>query len=160
GSTLDDYNNENVDHSDLVFIHGGSITMKQHGKRPIIDNVAPSGTPNWVKEFKQKSMDNFNRTITITTPVTYIPLLNNYLMLDPQYKDAFGNSLIRLTYDFNEHDHKLHDYISERCAEILEEMGAELVESRELSEHFDIVPAHNDHITGGVIMGDDPDTSV
>src|SRR5699024_6703877 len=30
----------------------------------------------------------------------------------------------------------------------------------ELTEHFDIVPAHNDHITGGVIMGDDPDTSV
>src|SRR5699024_7693782 len=54
----------------------------------------------------------------------------------------------------------LHEFITERCAEILEEMGAELVEPEELTEHFDIVPAHNDHITGGVIMGDDPDTPV
>lgn len=160
GSTLDDYNNDNFDHSDLDFIHGGSITMKQLGKRPISENVAPSGTPNWGKEFKQKSIEYFNRSIPVTSQGASMPHRNNYLSLDPQYKDAFGNPLIRLTYDFTEHDHKLHDYISERCAEILEEMGAELVESRELSEHFDIVPAHNDHITGGVIMGDDPDTSV
>src|SRR5699024_12881909 len=36
GSTLDDYNNDYFDHSDLDFIHGGSITMKQLGKRPIL----------------------------------------------------------------------------------------------------------------------------
>ncbi|MBP1970089.1 choline dehydrogenase-like flavoprotein [Virgibacillus natechei] len=34
------------------------------------------------------------------------------------------------------------------------------MEPTELTEHFDIVPAHNDHITGGVIIGDDPETSV
>src|SRR5690625_3123609 len=160
GSTLDDYNNDNFDHSDLDFIHGGSITMKQLGKRPILENVAPSDTPNWGKEFKQKSIEYFNRSIPVTSQGASMPHRNNYLSLDPKYKDAFGNPLIRLTYDFTEHDHKLHDYISDLSAELSDEMRAEFVESRELSEHFDIVPAHNDHITGGVIMGDDPDTSV
>ncbi|ASN06459.1 GMC family oxidoreductase [Virgibacillus necropolis] len=159
GTTLDDYNNDNFDHSDLDFIHGGSITMKQLGKRPINENGAPSGTPRWGKEFKAESIKWFNRSIPVTSQGASMPHRNNYLSLDPTYKDAYGNPLLRMTYDFTKQDQALYKYITARCAEILTEMGAEVVEPKELTEHFDIVPAQNDHITGGVIMGADPETS-
>src|SRR5699024_5921226 len=79
GTTLDDFNNDNFDHSDLDFIHGGSITMKQLGKRPINENAAPKGTPTWGKEFKQKSIEYFNRSIPVTSQGTSLPHRNNYL---------------------------------------------------------------------------------
>ncbi|WP_077324876.1 GMC family oxidoreductase [Virgibacillus siamensis] len=159
GTTLDDYNNDNFDHSDLDFIHGGSITMKQLGKRPINENGAPEGTPRWGKEFKKESIKWFNRSIPVTSQGASMPHRYNYLSLDPTYKDSYGKPLLRMTYDFTEQDHALYDYITARCADILEEMGAEIVEPKELTEHFNIVPAQNDHITGGVIMGKDPETS-
>src|SRR5699024_1294700 len=84
GSTLDDYNNDNFDQSDVEFIHGGSITMKQLGKRPISENVAPSGTSNWGKECKQKSTEYFHRSIPVTAQGACRPQLNNYVRLDPQ----------------------------------------------------------------------------
>src|SRR5699024_1208598 len=116
-------------------IHGGSITMKQLGKRPINENAAPKGTPTWGKEFKQKSIEYFNRSIPVTSQGTSLPHRNNYLSLDPTYKDAYGNPLLILTYDFTGHDHKLNDYISESCEEILHEIGDVKVEARELPEH-------------------------
>src|SRR5699024_12250725 len=60
GSTLDDYNNDTFDHSHLDFIHGDSITIKHLGKRPILENLAPSDTQKWGKEFKQKSIKHIN----------------------------------------------------------------------------------------------------
>src|SRR5699024_11182460 len=42
---------------------------------------------------------------------------------------------------------------------IMKEMGADSVDKAEMSEHYDIVPYQSTHNTGGVIMGDDPETS-
>lgn len=159
GATVDDYNGDNFDHTDLNFIHGGSITVKQYGKRPIQSNVIPRDTPTWGKEFKAQSLKYFNRSISVDAQGASMPHRNNYLSLDPTYKDSYGNPLIRLTYDFTKQDKELYKYISQRCKEIHEEMGADFAEERSMAEHFDILPAQNDHITGGVIMGDDPATS-
>ncbi|QKY68727.1 GMC family oxidoreductase [Lentibacillus sp. CBA3610] len=159
GATVDDYNGDNFDHSELDFIHGGSISTKQYGRRPIQNNTVPGGTPSWGKEFKAQSIKYQNRWLSVDSQGASMPHRNNYLSLDPTYKDSFGNPLLRLTYDFTEQDNRLFKYISDRSAEILDEMGAEIVEPREMTDHFDIEPAQNDHITGGVIIGGDPETS-
>src|SRR5699024_7611526 len=138
---------------------GGSITVKQYGKRPIQSNYIPQDTPTWGKEFKDASIKYFNRSISVDAQGASMPHRNNYLSLDSTYKDSYGNPLIRLTYDFTDQDRELYKFISERCKEIHEEMGAEFAEARKMADHFDILPAQNDHITGGVIMGDDPETS-
>lgn len=160
GTTIDDYNNDNFDHSDLDFIHGGTITMHQTGFRPINENTVPSDTPSWGKDFKDQSIKYFNRTRSVRAQGASIPHKNNYLDLDPTYKDEYGVPLIRLTYDFTDQDRALFKFISKKCAEILEQMDTERVETGTLSDHFDIAPHQNDHITGGTIMGDNPDTSV
>lgn len=160
GTSIDDYNNDNFDHSDLNFIHGGTVTIHQTGYRPINENTAPSDTPKWGQEFKAQSIKYFNRTMPIRAQGASIPHKHNYLDLDPTYKDAYGMPLVRLTYDFTDQDRELYKYISGKCADILEEMGAEEVEPGELTEHFDIGLSQNDHINGGTMMGDDPETSV
>src|SRR5699024_11364871 len=99
------------------------------------------------------SSDLFNRSLSVGSEGASMPHRNNYLSLDPDYKDAYGSPLLRLTYDFTEQDKNLYRFMSERAAEILKEMGADIVEQNEISEHYDIVPYQTTHNTGGVIMG-------
>jgi gluconate 2-dehydrogenase alpha chain len=158
-ASVDDYNGDNFDHSKLDFIHGGVLSISQTGRRPIANNSVPRDTPRWGAEFKNKSLHYFHRSLSIGAQGASMPHRNNYLDLDPAYTDAHGNPLLRLTYDFTEQDRQLHAYLSDRAAEILEEMGADIVEKRTLSDHYDIVPYQSTHNTGGAIMGDDPETS-
>ncbi|MDQ0219943.1 GMC family oxidoreductase [Peribacillus cavernae] len=159
GMTVDDYNGDNFDHSDLNFIHGGSISLNQTGKRPIQTNYVPDGTPSWGKEFKEKSTHYFTRTLDLATEGASMPTRNNYMDLDPTYKDAFGNPLLRMTYDFTAQDRNLYSYTQKMMGNIMKEMGAKEVYARGVSEHYDIVPYQSTHNTGGVIMGAEPGTS-
>ncbi|GAK01869.1 gluconate 2-dehydrogenase, membrane-bound, flavoprotein [Geomicrobium sp. JCM 19037] len=59
GGQVDDYNADNFDHSDLDFLHGGTIQLTQTGIRPISTNPVPPGTPNWGSEFKQAPLTTF-----------------------------------------------------------------------------------------------------
>ncbi|MFG6115716.1 GMC family oxidoreductase [Halobacillus sp. MO56] len=159
GAAVDDYNGDNFDHSKLDFIHGGVLAITQTGQRPINNNVVPNDTPNWGKEFKAQSIKYYHRNLAIGAQGASIPHRNNYLSLDPDYKDVFGFPLLRMTYDFTEQDRKLHDYLSGKCADIMKEMGADIVEPREIKDHYSIVPYQTTHNTGGVIMGADPENS-
>ena len=42
----------------------------------------------------------------------------NYLDLDPTYKDANGLPLLRMTFDWNENELRMMDWVNERCIEI------------------------------------------
>jgi len=159
GATVDDFNGDNFDHEDLDFIHGGSISITQTGNRPIETNPVPKDTPSWGKEFKDKSLKYFNRSLSVGAQGASMPHRYNYLSLDPTYKDAYGSPLLRMTYDHTKQDKALFKYISEKSADILKEMGADTVEESDIGDHYDIVPYQSTHNTGGVIMGDDSDTS-
>ncbi|MEN8698318.1 GMC family oxidoreductase [Bacillus infantis] len=159
GASVDDYNGDNFDHSEVDFIHGGSISLNQSGKRPIQTNPVPQDTPRWGKEFKQQSIKYYTRHLSIGTQGASMPTQYNYLDLDPSYKDAFGQPLLRLTYDFTQQDKNLYNYIGKITDNIMKEMGANLVNDRSPLEHYDIVPYQTTHNTGGVIMGAEPETS-
>ncbi|WP_100332590.1 GMC family oxidoreductase [Bacillus xiapuensis] len=159
GATVDDYNGDNFDHSDLNFIHGGSLSITQTGARPIQNNAVPPDTPRWGKEFKQKSIYYFTRTLNIVAQGASMPFRYNYLDLDPAYKDAYGEPLLRMTYNFTEQDKNLYKYIADKATDIMKEMGADKVVTNESAENYNIVPYQTTHNTGGVIMGDDPASS-
>ena len=112
GATLDDYQGDNFDHTDLDFIHGGMITINQSGKRPIDNNQVPAGVPSWGKEFKQQSLKYYNRMINVHTYGAVMPHVNNYLDLDPTYKDIHGKPLVRMTFDFSETDRKRGEFLN------------------------------------------------
>lgn len=158
-ATLDNFNADNFDHSDVDFLHGGSILLSQYGKRPIANNQVPPGTPRWGKEFKAQSIKYFNRSLNIYTYGACLPHVNNYLDLDPTYKDINGYPLLRMTFDYTDTDRKRGHFLNEQTKKIMQEMGATHVSENESMEHYDITNYKATHNTGGVIMGSDPDTS-
>ncbi|WP_077213492.1 GMC family oxidoreductase [Bacillus dakarensis] len=159
GMTIDDFNGDNFDHSDLKFIHGGSISITQTGHRPIQNNKVPEGTPTWGKEFKANSVKYANRTLSVGGQGSSMPFKHHYLDLDPTYKDAFGDPLMRITFDFEEQDRQLAVFLANKCSEIVKEMGADHVDSLKELGPYEITTYQSTHNTGGVIMGGDPDTS-
>ncbi|MBL5780000.1 GMC family oxidoreductase [Bacillus sporothermodurans] len=125
GVTLDDYNGDNFDHSNLDFIHGGMIQYNQSGMRPIQNNAVPSGTPTWGKDFKKTSIKYANRYLSVGSQGSSMPFQHHFLDLDPTYKDVYGDPLIRITFDFEEQDQNLAKFLAGKCGDILKEMGAD-----------------------------------
>ncbi|PTL39943.1 GMC family oxidoreductase [Alkalicoccus saliphilus] len=159
GAAFDDYNGDNFDHSDLDFLHGGEIAITQTGRRPINSNPVPDGTASWGSEFKEQSLKYFNRSLNLRLQGSSLPSQNNYLDLDPTYTDRYGDPLLRMTYDFTDQDRNMAQYCGQVLGEMLEEMGADHVDVDNEIGNYDIVPYQTTHNTGGVIMGEDPETS-
>ncbi|MUV38224.1 Gluconate 2-dehydrogenase (acceptor) [Lentibacillus sp. JNUCC-1] len=159
-STLDDFSGDNIDHSDLDFLHGFEPHIRVMGDRPIGNNHVPKGTPSWGREFKEKSLYYTNRNLYVDAQAAALPWAHNYLDLDPTYKDFAGNPLLRVTYKYSKQDIKLGQYAIKRAAEIMEKMGADIVDEDELPDDTQFNNSYpNSHNGGGAIMGTDPKTS-
>ena len=85
---------------------------------------------------------------------------NNYLDLDPTYRDIHGQPLMRMTFDYTDNEHKMSDYLTDRAADIAKAMKGREIHAKKRKGHYDIVPYQTTHNTGGTIMGADPKTSV
>ncbi|WP_042352400.1 GMC family oxidoreductase [Bacillus massiliigorillae] len=161
GATFDDYNGDFFDHSNLDFLHGGMISSTQTGNRPIANNNVPSGTPNWGKEFKDKSIYYANRVLRVGSQGASLPHQDNFLDLDPTYKDTFGDPLLRMTFNWKDQDRNLMKFLGQKTGEVMKEMGATEVSigGQEIGD-YDIRNYQSTHNTGGAIMGAVPETSV
>lgn len=160
GATIDDFSGDNIDHSDLDFLHGFEIHYSQLGNRPIENNAVPSDVPSWGKEFKDKSLKYTYQNLFITPQSGFLPNKQSYMDLDPTYKDHLGNPLLRVTCSYNDYDRKRARYGVKKCKEIMNKMGADIVEADDISDDVDFNHMYyTDHFFGGAIMGDDPDTS-
>lgn len=158
GGVINDFAADNFDHSDLDFIGGGAIELRQYGDAGIASNNVPSDTPQWGKEFKKNSIYYANRSLNVWyTPIS-MSYSHNYVDLDPTYKDDFGDPLLRVTFKFTDQERNIAKFGVEKCHEILEEMGADTIDDDEVPEEFDNI-FFGGHYTGGVVMGDDPKTS-
>ncbi|GGP08370.1 GMC family oxidoreductase [Oceanobacillus neutriphilus] len=158
GMAITDYTGDLLDHHDLDFLHGGQIEARITGNAPVANNIVPEGTPQWGKEFKEKSLFYANRFLMIFSQKATLPYQDHYLDLDPTYTDANGDPLIRITWDYSDNDRAIHEFIQEKHVEILEEMGATHILPYPMPEHFTGGLAFQ-HNSGGAIMGDDLETS-
>ncbi|PZX03977.1 gluconate 2-dehydrogenase alpha chain [Psychrobacillus insolitus] len=159
GMIIDDFNGDNFDHTDLDFIHGGMIILGQTGQRPIANNQVPSGTKSWGKDFKNASLKYTNASLTVSGEGASMAYKQHFLDLDPTYNDAFGDPLVRITFDFEEQDRQLTKFMATKCEAILKEMGADHVDVSGDLGPYNVAEYQSTHNTGGVIMGADPETS-
>ena len=159
GIEIPEYTGDNFDHTDLNFLHGAGIRSTQYGNRPIANNNAPIGTPSWGPEFKKQSIKYANSILQVKSQGASLPHRENYLDLDPTYKDAYGMPLLRMTYDYTEQDRELVKYISKVTRAIAEEMGPDHIDTVGEQAPFNVNVDTNTHNTGGVIIGEDPQTS-
>lgn len=159
GTAIDDFNNGSLDHSGLGFIGGGYVSANQTNGRPIKYHPVPDGTPRWGADWKEAVRRHYNSTVNIGFHGSSIPHPNNYLGLDGNYTDAFGDPLGMMTFDFPHNDRVMARYVTEKVAEIGRAMGGSEVSVGHLSDHYSIAPYQTTHNTGGTIMGADPETS-
>lgn len=162
GTTCDDFNGDNFDHSNVKFLHGAMIAVLQMGNRPIqLQNNVPAGTPTWGAAYKKALNYNYTRNMNVYAQGASLPHKNNYLDLDPTYKDAYGLPLLRMTYNFTPQDRELQKYFVDKCAEVALKLdGVKSIRKGAYIKDYSIVPYQSTHNTGGTTMGYSPHTSV
>lgn len=160
-----DWQADVFDHSDLDFV-GGSMIFSTTGEADPVTSVGdlPLDTDqnrrNWGQEWKDYLRQHWDGVATILMQGESLPYEDQFLDLDPKYKDAFGRPLLRLTFDWHDNDRAMYNFIAQKCDEIMKKMGP-----TEMHTTFDLGPYNfhqyqSTHPTGGAIMGTDPSNSV
>lgn len=160
-SCIDDFNGENFDHGPLGFIGGAGIWHNKSGGRPISQSSPLPGSPAWGAGWKKGMKEGYQRMTSVTSHGSVQPYRDVFLDLDPNYKDAFGQPLIRVTLNWHENELKMSLYTSEQTQKIARAMGAEGYNLTNLKPGtpFNTTYYQTTHTTGGAIMGTDPSTS-
>lgn len=160
GIVIDDFNGDNFDHKGLDFIHGGTIALAQTGARPIQSHPVPPGTPAWGADFKKAMVKYYGRILGVGMQAAVMPYRQNHLDLDPTYKDAYGNPMLRMTFDWGENEKTMATYMTGVLDKISKAMKPTSYKVGKIGDHFSIVPYQSTHNIGGTIMGKDPASSV
>ena len=147
GVALDDYNSDNFDHGPHGFVGGASITCAHTNGRPIRYHPTPRGTPTWGSAWKKAVKDTYQRVANVGAQGSVMSYRNNYLDLDPTYKDPLGRPLMRMTFDYQENERKMANWMADRCDEIAKAMGAKTTQVNRLDRAVDggAVPDHAQH---------------
>jgi gluconate 2-dehydrogenase alpha chain len=159
GTMIDNFSGDNFDHSSLGFIGGQYVGAIMTGGRPIEFHPTPTGTPTWGLAWKQAVARHYNHTILIQQHGTSAASRLNYLDLDPTYKDAWGQPLLRMTFDFPENDIRMSQYIADKVVEIGRAMGGKQIIRGGAKRPYTTTVYQSTHNAGGAVMGDDPKTS-
>ena len=159
GMGIDDFNNDNFDHSGLGFFGGGSIRVTPIGAAPINYRPTPPGTPRWGSEWKRATTQNYLSSMSIGCEASSYATRTNYLSLDPTYTDRLGRPLLRITFDFPDNDRKMAQYCTSKVGEIARSMGPRQVVESPSRGHWNSVPYQSSHVVGGFAMGANPSNS-
>jgi gluconate 2-dehydrogenase alpha chain len=160
GTVIDDFNNDNFDHSGLGFHGGGYIGANVYNGRPITTRSVPPGTPRWGTKWKQANADWYAHNFAVSVHGSCYPHRENYLDLDPTYRDAYGLPLVRMTFDFRDNELRMSEFCTKKAEEIAKALGATIVGPAQARKGpFDPRVYQTTHVTGGTPMGADPKTS-
>jgi len=161
GVLIDDFNGDNFDHGGLGFFGGAWIQAGPTNGRPILTRPVPPGTPRWGAEWKQATAKWYNHAFAIGASGCNYAHRENFLDLDPTYRDALGRPLIRLSYNFQDNDHKLAEYIGAVLGRIAKAMNPTIMSNPSVRKgDYSVVPYQSTHNTGGTMAGTDPKGSV
>jgi gluconate 2-dehydrogenase alpha chain len=160
-TVIDEFNNDNFDHAALSFLGGASIDAAVSNGRPIRGRRTPPGAPRWGTAWKQAQADWYAHSFSVAAQGSCYPHRENFLDLDPDYTDAYGLPLLRLTFDFRDNEVKMSRWVTQKVAEICKTMAPDVMGPVAAREGpFDSRQYQTTHVTGGTIMGADPASSV
>jgi len=159
GVAVDDWADDNFDHSNLGFIGGGNLWVMSD-RRPI--SASNMGTfervsRNWGSQWKAFIRENADRTSSSYIQKTTLPYEGNYLDLDPGVTDPLGLPVIRITASYRHNEVSIASFTQDRMEEWYREAGA--VEITSAAVGMGAMGAST-HAYGGTRMGNDPETSV
>jgi gluconate 2-dehydrogenase alpha chain len=156
GVAVDDWADDNFDHSGLDFIGGGNLWVYSD-RRPI--GAASMSTygraPAWGSRWKSFIRENADRFNLAYLQKTTLPYEDNYLDLDPVAKDPLGFPVIRITADYKDNERRMGPFVQDKMAQWFTEAGAIAVEKGPVGT---MMPST--HAYGGTRMGDNRETNV
>jgi gluconate 2-dehydrogenase alpha chain len=156
GVAVDNWADDNFDHSGLDFIGGGNLWVYSD-RRPI--GAASMSTfgkaQTWGSSWKAFIKTNADRWNIAYLQKTTLPYEENVLDLDPTVKDSLGFPVIRITADHKDNEKKLGVFIQDKMAQWFMEAGAIAVER---GPNGTMGPST--HAYGGTRMGDNRETNV
>src|SRR5437899_2858243 len=126
GIMFSDLDGDLFDHSKLPFLRGGTVSARSARSLPISEcGVVPKSVKaTWGSEWKKAALHYYDRTGRIGFSGEHLAYKDNYMDLDPVYKDRLGDPLLRLTLDWRENERKMAEYMIAKAVEIAREMGA------------------------------------
>jgi gluconate 2-dehydrogenase alpha chain len=160
GTIIDDFAGDNFDHGPHGFIGGAFIGANMSHGRPIEFHPTPPGTPTWGQAWKDAVIRHYNHTVTLLAHGSSASTRGNYLDLDPTYRDAWGQPLLRMTFEFPENDIRMSAFVTDKMLQIGRAMGGKTVAGAPAKRPYNATIYQTTHNTGGAIMGADPRTSV
>ncbi len=160
GTVINDFAGDNFDHGGLGFIGGSYIGAVNSNGRPIQYHPVPPGTPAWGRGWKQAVVNHYNHTVMLSVHGSSVTQRQNHLDLDPTYRDAWGQPLLRMTFDFPQNDLKMAAHVTAKAEGIAKAMGAQQVAANPRKGPYTVTEYQSTHNTGGAVMGDNPKTSV
>lgn len=160
GMAIDEFNNDNFDHGPLGFLGGGSTRCAPIGAEPISKRPTRPGTPQWGSAWKRGMKETYTSNLSVGCEASIYASRNNFLDLDPTYKDRLGRPLMRITFDFPDNDVRMSAYVTAKAAEIQRAMGAQDVLENPRKGPWSVVPYQSTHVVGGTAMSPNPSMGV
>jgi gluconate 2-dehydrogenase alpha chain len=171
-----DFNGDNFDHSKVDFVGGASLfsgdgendPLHSTGDLPFGSAGQGSGSTKersnlsntWGQKWKDALRKQWDHVASITMQGESLPYEDQFLDLDPIYKDVYGLPLLRLTFDWHKNDYNMYRFLAARGKEIMQKMGPDQVDATGELQPYNIHEYQSTHCTGGAIMGTDPGNSV
>ncbi len=156
GTAVDDWADDNFDHSSVDFIGGGNMYVYSD-RRPIAAaNMSTFGkAPQWGSAWKAFVKTNADRWNGAYLQKTTLPYEDNYLDLDPVVRDPLGLPVCRITAEFKDNERKIAAFVQDKMVQWFEAAGAIAIEKGSVG-----AMGPSSHAYGGTRMGDNQETNV
>jgi len=131
---VNNWADDNFDHSGLGFIGGASLTVNHEG-HPVGSADMPlfGRAPAWGSKWKAFVRQNAGRWRGAYAQCTSLPYENTYIDLDPEVKDPLGDPVCRITSGRKENEPKASAYAAAKAGEWFRAAGAiEVIQARRL----------------------------
>jgi gluconate 2-dehydrogenase alpha chain len=156
GATVDEFADDNYDHSGLGFIGGTSLHARTE-LHPIDSASMPTfgRASGWGRNWKRFVGQNAARFATAYMQTSTFPYENTFLDLDSNVRDPLGDPVCRMTTGAKENETRSVLYAQKKMEEWYRAAGAIEVFSPQ-----PVAPGVSTHAFGGTRMGNNPETSV
>src|SRR5262249_4147004 len=144
-ATIDDFNiNWDFDRGKDGFVGGYNVAGGFNTALPIGYPPGARGPPPWGKAWKAATAKWYQTAMNISASGSVMANRYNYYDLDPTYRNAFGQPLMRMTLDYKENEHKIGRHAAQVINDIAKSMnptrlkrgdGAHAMDRGAVSEH-------------------------
>ena len=157
---MDDFNtNWNFDRGPMGSLGGFTLSAGFNTALPIGSRPVPRGTPPWGTAWKAATAKWYQGAMNINSSGSVMANRYNCFDLDPTYKNAFGQPLMRMTFDYKANEQRMSAYAAKTVNDLAQSMNPTSISPATPRESWTVVPYQSTHNTGGTIMGVNPKVS-